>query len=276
MLPDSSAGISGAGRTFRLLMRRLAVIILLLTSACNKESASGGTGDKAEPATPATSPASGKVQESAGEPAATDKPAVPTNAAEQEAAEDQAIGAKLNPYIDCLNAFSNKVHEARDRYFYWVDETKGLTGKESPKYGTYTLSSPAACKKGVDAVKSENPDLPELEKAGEAYVALLEQLEPLHQQIYDYYEKRDYTRARSLFELAVKCWQDQETPKPPEQQNLLAARQVLNYLAVVEDRAGHRESAVQWLEAVKRISPNPGEIEKRIQEVSSWQPQSHQ
>jgi len=87
-----------------------------------------------------------------------------------------------------------------------------------------------------------------------------------------FFEKRDNVKARNLFELAIKCWRDQESTKPAEQQNVFAARQILNYLAAVEDRAGNRERVIKWLEIVKGISPNPGEIDKRILEVRAGVP----
>jgi hypothetical protein len=89
-----------------------------------------------------------------------------------------------------------------------------------------------------------------------------------------FFEKRDFVRARNLFELAIRCWRDQENAKPAEQRNLFAARQILNYLAAVEERLGNRERAVEWLEIVKGFSPNPDEIDKRIREVRAGHPLS--
>ena len=86
-----------------------------------------------------------------------------------------------------------------------------------------------------------------------------------------HFERGNYARARNQLELAFHFWKEQELPKPAEKQNLLAVRQVLNYLAVVEDRAGNRDAALNWLEKVKAVSPNPDAIDKRIAEVKAGQ-----
>jgi hypothetical protein len=82
-----------------------------------------------------------------------------------------------------------------------------------------------------------------------------------------YFDKRDYERARNLWEAAVQRWREQEHGKAPGQQNLLAAAQLLNHLVRVEIRTGRKEQALEWLKRLKNISPHPDEIEKRIVEV---------
>jgi len=87
-----------------------------------------------------------------------------------------------------------------------------------------------------------------------------------------YYEKRDYERARNILELAMTHWREQENPKPDEEQNKFAAEQILNFLALVEDRTGNHERAISWLTIVKKLSPHPEEIDKRIAEMRAGQP----
>lgn len=82
-----------------------------------------------------------------------------------------------------------------------------------------------------------------------------------------YFDAADYDRARNVLEMAMQRWREQENPKPHEQRNLFAAGQILNYLARVEDRTGRRERAIAWLELLKKVSPAPAEIDKRIAEV---------
>ncbi|HTD67016.1 MAG TPA: tetratricopeptide repeat protein [Candidatus Limnocylindria bacterium] len=84
-----------------------------------------------------------------------------------------------------------------------------------------------------------------------------------------YFEKRDHDRARNILEMAMAAWREQENPKPEEQRNRFVASQIVNFLAVIEDRAGNRERAIKWLEIVKTLSPYPEEIDKRIAEVRS-------
>lgn len=87
-----------------------------------------------------------------------------------------------------------------------------------------------------------------------------------------YVTKRDLIRARNVLEMAMQRWREQENSKPAEEQNRLSAQQILNYLALVEDQAGNRERAISWLTIVKKLSPHPEEIDKRIAEIQAGQP----
>jgi tetratricopeptide (TPR) repeat protein len=87
-----------------------------------------------------------------------------------------------------------------------------------------------------------------------------------------YFERRDNERARNILETAMQSWNEQELSKPDEQQNKFAAAQIVNYLAVIEDRSGHRDRTISWLETLKKFSPRHEEISKRIAEVQSGQP----
>lgn len=87
-----------------------------------------------------------------------------------------------------------------------------------------------------------------------------------------YEEKRDFVRARNVLEMGFRRWREQENSKPEDQQNRFAAAQILNNLALVEDESGNREQAIHWLQLVKKVSPHPEEIEKRISEVRAGQP----
>jgi len=87
-----------------------------------------------------------------------------------------------------------------------------------------------------------------------------------------YLEKGDNERARNILELALARWREQENSKPADQQNLLAAAQILNYLALIEDRAGNKERSIRWLEIVRKLSPHPEEIDKRIAELRAGLP----
>jgi len=82
-----------------------------------------------------------------------------------------------------------------------------------------------------------------------------------------YFDRNDLDRARNVWELAMRRWREQENPKAPEQQNRFMAEQILNNLARLEARAGNREKAAEWLGIVKKISPHPEEIDRRIAEV---------
>jgi len=87
-----------------------------------------------------------------------------------------------------------------------------------------------------------------------------------------YQEKRDFDRARNVLEMGFRRWREQENSKPTEQQNRFAAAQILNNLALLEDESGHHEQAISWLQIVKKVSPHPEAIDKRISEIRAGQP----
>ena len=81
------------------------------------------------------------------------------------------------------------------------------------------------------------------------------------------FERKDLDHARRFWLLAFSRWREQENGKPKEQQNRFVAEEILNHLARLEARAGNREAAIQWLNIVRKTSPYPNEIDKRIEEV---------
>lgn len=89
-----------------------------------------------------------------------------------------------------------------------------------------------------------------------------------------YMAKGDRERARNVLELGLARWREQENAKTAEQQNRFVAAQILNQLALLEDQAGNKARAVLWLEIVKKLSPHPDEIDKRIAELRAGQPLS--
>lgn len=82
-------------------------------------------------------------------------------------------------------------------------------------------------------------------------------------------DREDIAHARNLWELAMTRWREQENPKEADKQNRFMAQQIVNALARLESRAGNRDRAVRWLEIVKKLSPHPDEINKRIEEVKA-------
>ena len=70
-----------------------------------------------------------------------------------------------------------------------------------------------------------------------------------------YFEEGDYSRARNVLEMAMQRWREQENPKPLEQQNRFSAQLIVDYLARLEDRTGHREATLNWLSILKKVSP---------------------
>jgi tetratricopeptide (TPR) repeat protein len=86
-----------------------------------------------------------------------------------------------------------------------------------------------------------------------------------------YFEKRDYERARNVLEMGLQKWREQQNPKPDKEKDMFSLEQIANYLARVEDRGGNRDRVIHWLELLKKISPTPEEIDKRIAEIRAGQ-----
>lgn len=87
-------------------------------------------------------------------------------------------------------------------------------------------------------------------------------------------DAKDPERARNLWELAWKRWQEQESGKPREEWNHFLASQILMHLARLQSREGHRDRCLHWLETLAPLKPNPAEILKRIAEVKAGLPLS--
>jgi tetratricopeptide (TPR) repeat protein len=78
-------------------------------------------------------------------------------------------------------------------------------------------------------------------------------------------EHKDSDRARNLFRSALVKWRQREANA--KQPNLLALEQILTQLAALEQRLGNYSQAVSYWELVRKVSPAPEEVEKRIQEL---------
>jgi tetratricopeptide (TPR) repeat protein len=84
-----------------------------------------------------------------------------------------------------------------------------------------------------------------------------------------YDDQHESALARNLWELALRRWQDQESHREHPNHFLLA--QILTHLIRLEARENHRDKAIRYLELLKKISPAPEQIQKRIEEVKAGQ-----
>lgn len=112
-------------------------------------------------------------------------------AADDDGDADARLGAKLSHYIDCFNQLSRSVHSSEDRYFEWVDEKKGVTGKEHNVYGVYDVQ-PEYCEQGLDKANTAKPSLPDVESAAASYRSAIDALVPLVRAANKYYDQKDY------------------------------------------------------------------------------------
>ncbi len=101
------------------------------------------------------------------------------------------MGAKLQPYIGCINRLSERAHESKARYLSWA-KPSGPTGRERIIYGTYTIYDTADCRKAVVDAAGAEPRNADVEKAGADYAAAVGALEPLLKEADDYYSQSNY------------------------------------------------------------------------------------
>lgn len=105
--------------------------------------------------------------------------------------EDDHLSDKLQPYIDCINNNSNNVTDSGARYLSWVDIAKGPTGKEN-LVDLYEIREIKTCVDGINAIADKDPDEPELEAAGKAYVAALTAAEAIANEAHKYYDEKNF------------------------------------------------------------------------------------
>ncbi|MFO1499063.1 MAG: hypothetical protein U1G07_11835 [Verrucomicrobiota bacterium] len=77
--------------------------------------------------------------------------------------------------------------------------------------------------------------------------------------------RNDLARARNLMTAALGKWQASEPAKKfPDEFTLM---QILGHLARVEQRDGHVEQAILYLERLLTLSPNPNGVQRQIDEL---------
>lgn len=86
------------------------------------------------------------------------------------------------------------------------------------------------------------------------------------------FDAKDIERARNLWALAWRRWQEQELNKPVEQQNRFIAAAILMHLARLEHAAGDINQCIRCLETLLPLKQNPDEILKRIADVKAGLP----
>jgi tetratricopeptide (TPR) repeat protein len=75
----------------------------------------------------------------------------------------------------------------------------------------------------------------------------------------------DLARARNVWELGVKKF----LARPPDEQKetKLVFEEIVVNLARLEDEAGNFGQAINWLRAAQKVSPDPGTLQKQIDEL---------
>jgi tetratricopeptide (TPR) repeat protein len=78
---------------------------------------------------------------------------------------------------------------------------------------------------------------------------------------------QDPARARNLWELAYRRWQEREGPKPEADRDRLSLDAITTHLARVEEQEGNLEKAIFWLEQAKQVSPDPAVLQRHIEQL---------
>lgn len=82
-----------------------------------------------------------------------------------------------------------------------------------------------------------------------------------------YENRKDFSRAKNLWRVALRRWHEVEEPKP-EPDKLLPA-QILMGLARIEKQDGHLQEAIHYLKQLQELSPHPEQIQKQIDQMAT-------
>jgi hypothetical protein len=105
---------------------------------------------------------------------------------------DDLLQDKINEYIRCQNATSAATYAAQKRYLTRIPKT-GPTGKESFAFAAQLPKDSAQlCTTNVAKGKTMPPADAKLEAAGEAYSGVVNEIDGLMNQIYPYFENKDF------------------------------------------------------------------------------------
>lgn len=132
-----------------------------------------------------------------GKPPATAAAPDGAKAPADHAASDahDALTRKLNAYIECFNKVDADIHRGAQSYVGWMEDPEaGPTGKETSVYGPAKIDEydMKVCDAPIAQAAAATPALPALDTAAKRYAAALKTLQPLGNQVRDYYEREDY------------------------------------------------------------------------------------
>jgi tetratricopeptide (TPR) repeat protein len=77
----------------------------------------------------------------------------------------------------------------------------------------------------------------------------------------------DLNRARHVWELALRHWQEQEPVKKVP--DLIGLEKINIHLARLEEESGNFDSAIEYLESIMKSSPNAWVLRKQIEELKA-------
>jgi tetratricopeptide (TPR) repeat protein len=80
---------------------------------------------------------------------------------------------------------------------------------------------------------------------------------------------QDDTRARNLWELALRRWNQRESGK--KEPDFFGLEQIAMNLADLEEKSGHLEDALNYLQIARKVAPIPEVIDRHITEIRARQ-----
>ncbi len=188
---------------------------------------------------------------------------------EHEHAHEQADAASgfLGKPRDCLDAFgrhffpTSHVHlekgEQREM-LPWLELAAELNPNQVETYtvAAYWLRS------RMGKVEEAEQFLREGWRANPDSAEILFELARLNEE-----NHHDDFRARNLYELALRKWQHTEAGKPDPDKFVLM--EITGRLARLEERAGHLDKAIAYLEMLASVSANPAGVKQQIEELKA-------
>jgi hypothetical protein len=104
-----------------------------------------------------------------------------------------AVEAKMKAaVVSCLNRFSHRALQSRERYRSWVPDAQGPTPRSRYKYGLYELGDTSDCTKAIAQARAIEPAIEPLDHAAFEFARELETLAAIANEANRYYDRADY------------------------------------------------------------------------------------
>jgi tetratricopeptide (TPR) repeat protein len=201
-------------------------------------------------------------------PSIFDQAQAPTNTQHMTATEGSQAEEEHERAMNFLGRPKDWV-EAFGRNFQITEHTHLSGGKEREilpwlrlsaeldpqRVDTYTVA--AYWLRNIGKAKEAEQFLREGLRANPDSYEILFELGRLYSESY-----KDNTRARNVWELALRRWQEKERNKPNPDRFSLS--EISLHLAHLEEEAGNLGSAIDHLQLAKLASPQPDELQKQI------------
>ena len=204
-------------------------------------------------------------------PTIFDQNQAPTNSQHMTAVEGSHTEEEHEKAMDFLGKPRDWI-EAFGRHFLITEHTHLSGGKEREilpwlrlsaeldpqRVDTYTVA--AYWLRGLGKVTEAEQFLREGLRANPDSYEILFELGRLYDESY-----KEPTRARNVWELALRRWQEQQASKPKP--DLFSLNEIRVHLAHLEEEAGNLDLAIAHLELALKASPAPAELQKQINEL---------